>query len=326
MSTFYEIIPLDTLFFRGSTPMEAGQNAAISMFPPPVSVIEGTLRTAFLAQHGIKVEKYASGEDCSANETIGKPSEKAPFDVTCVLIKKDEQYYAKAPTIWYLDTEKKPKEKADYVGKHIIEAKRNQKLLDDMFVMSSVENLPFVHAEKNAQPLENLWISIDFINSGKSVLEEKDFLLQNEILTFERRTGIALNSNRHTVEGQLYSASHIRLFDSVSMVIGISQEIDLEDSGKIQFGGEKRLCRYKKIDFELLGGIECSASQFLSLVPIEATKENLDSLIASSKLVITSGWDLAKGFHKPTTSWIPAGAVFIKNINEICVPLTQRGE
>ena len=47
MSVFYEIIPLDTLFFRGSTPMEAGQNVAVSMFPPPVSVIEGSFRTAF---------------------------------------------------------------------------------------------------------------------------------------------------------------------------------------------------------------------------------------------------------------------------------------
>lgn len=50
MSVFYEIIPLDTLFFRGSTPMEAGQNVAVSMFPPPVSVIEGSFRTAFLLQ------------------------------------------------------------------------------------------------------------------------------------------------------------------------------------------------------------------------------------------------------------------------------------
>ncbi len=324
MSVFYEIIPLDTLFFGGSTPMEAGQNVAVSMFPPPVSVIEGSFRTLFLRQQGIAPADYVSGKNTSANEIIGNPSEKAPFEVSSILIRKNGQYYAKVPATWYLDSQKKPKEKADYIGKTIVEAKRNKKLLDDMFVMSSVENLPFVYAKENAQPLGNIWISIDFINSAKTVLEENDFLLQNEILVFEQRTGIALDSNKHTMEGQLYSASHVRLLDGVSMVVGISKEIGLKDFGKIQLGGETRLCSYKKIDFCMPKKAENTMTQFLSLAPIEATEENLDSLVASLKLVITSGWDLAKGFHKPTTSWIPAGAVFTKNINGICIPLNQR--
>ena len=223
-----------------------------------------------------------------------------------------------------MDSEKKPKEKTDYIGKTIVEAKRNQKFLDDMFVMSSSESLPFAQAKGNAQPLGNLWVSIDFINSARKVLEENDFLLQNEILAFEQRTGIALDSSKHTVEGQLYSASHIRLLDGVSMIVGISKEIGLKDSGKIQLGGERRLCNYRKIDFCMPEKSENMGNQFLSPAPVEATKEILESLIASSKLVITSGWDLAKGFHKPTTSWIPAGAVFTKNINGICIPLNQR--
>lgn len=324
MSVFYEIIPLDTLFFRGSTPMEAGQNVAVSMFPPPVSVVEGSFRTAFLLQKGISPEDYVSGKDTSANEIIGNPSEKAAFEVASILIKKNGQFYAKVPASWHLDSEKKPKEKTDYVGKTIVEAKRNQKFLDDMFVMSSSESLPFVQAKENAQTLGNIWVSIDFINSAKKVLEENDFLLQNEILAFEQRTGIVLDSSKHTVEGQLYSASHIRLLDGVSMVVGISKEIGLKDSGKIQLGGERRLCSYRKIDFCMPEKSENMGNQFLSPAPVEATKEILESLIASSKLVITSGWDLAKGFHKPTTSWIPAGAVFTKNINGICIPLNQR--
>ena len=92
MSVFYEIISLDTLFFRGSTPMEAGQNVAVSMFPPPVSVIEGSFRTAFLLQKGISPEDYASGKDTSANEIIGNPSEKAAFKVSSILIKKNGLY------------------------------------------------------------------------------------------------------------------------------------------------------------------------------------------------------------------------------------------
>ena len=47
MSKIYEMTPLDTLFFRGSTPMEAGMMTTVSLFPPPISVIKGALWTAY---------------------------------------------------------------------------------------------------------------------------------------------------------------------------------------------------------------------------------------------------------------------------------------
>ena len=34
MSISYEMQPLDTLFFRGSIPMEAGMQNVVSVFPP----------------------------------------------------------------------------------------------------------------------------------------------------------------------------------------------------------------------------------------------------------------------------------------------------
>ena len=72
---------------------------------------------------------------------------------------------------------------------------------------------------------------------------------------------------------------------------------------------------------------ENNSKQYLSLMPIEATEENLSVLVASSKLFVTSGWDMAKGFHKPSVSWIPAGAVFSKKINNSCISLKdKRGE
>ena len=70
--------------------------------------------------------------------------------------------------------------------------------------------------------------------------------------------------------------------------------------------------------------VSCKGNdKYISLMPIEATEENLKELVSSNKLIVTAGWDLAKGFHKPTMNWIPAGAVFNKKINDSCVVFTQ---
>ena len=68
MSKFYEIQPLDTLFFRGSTPMEAGLMNSVSMFPPSASVIKGAFWTA-----------YCNETDKSFSE--GLIDDKIPFEV-----------------------------------------------------------------------------------------------------------------------------------------------------------------------------------------------------------------------------------------------------
>ena len=66
---------------------------------------------------------------------------------------------------------------------------------------------------------------------------------------------------------------------------------------------------------------------FVSFVPIEATNKTekadgtVESIVSSGKIFTTAGWDLASGFHKPTTNWIPAGAVFNNKINDSCVAL-----
>lgn len=324
MSLFYEINPLDTLFFRGSVPMEAGQNIAVSMFPPPVSVFEGAVRTAVLKQKNIDLKKYASGEDDSLNALIGEPGGKPPFVITSIMIRKNEKCYVKAPATWYFDSENKPKDKSEFLNKKIIAARDMNKELDALCVMSSEENVPFVRAEKSIQPLGSIWISLDFLKSGKNKFSDgNDFLLQSEIYAFENRTGVALDEKKHTVESQLYSACHVRLFEGISIVVSVSKDVGLEDSGRLLLGGEKRICSYKKIDSGYIKDFSFEANEFLSIVPIEANEENLKSVVASSKLLTVSGWDLAKGFHKPTSSWIPAGAVFSKNINNVCIPLRK---
>ena len=191
-----------------------------------------------------------------------------------------------------------------------------------------VGDVVFVKADKEAQPLGDCWIKTSFFTDSKSVFDEDTVLLKSDVYVVEPRTGVALDNDKHTVEGQLYTATHIRLKDDVSMVVvfGDNEKLKLlGSSGKLQLGGEKRVVQYK-VD----SGIEnqkCDSDLWVSSVPVMAENNLLsEKLIASGKLFVTSGWDLAKKFHKESVNWIPAGAVFNENVNNSCLPLVKKAD
>ena len=310
-SNIYEIIPLDTLFFRGSTPMEAGQYNTVSVFPPPVSVIKGAFWTA-CCQHENKPFTEGLKE--------GGP---IPFDVSGIFIKKsfaekDCRIYIPAPATWYYDSEKKAERGCDLKGKILCIAEE-EPLLDRFSACSSAGKVVFVEPKEDAKPLAGAWISLDFIKDPKVRFGERDVILSNEIYSLENRTGVALTTDKRAVEGQLYTSSHLRFHDGVSIIVKFEDAPDF-NFDKLFLGGERRIAQCRKYDdFELP---EIDGGKWLSLVPIEASKENLAFLVASSKIVVTAGWDMLKGFHKPSVSWIPAGAVFSRKINSSCISLT----
>lgn len=322
MSITYELIPLDTLFFRGSTPMEAGQNTATSIFPPPISVIMGAFRTESVKQSQYSLNEYLQGTCLELNTLIGSPDETPLFEIEHFFVKKQDKYFIPAPATWYLDSPSKPKSIDDFMGKNLIQATFHDETMKKLHCLSSAGTIAFVHPQFEAQPLTGVWISLDFLHSTRKQFEKNDFLLTNDIFSTENRIGVGLDSNKHTIEGQLYSASHIRLHSDVSLCITLSKDILIEERGKIQLGGEKRTCFYEKIQNAVINE-EIDATLFVSSVPVVATEETLPCLISSNKLYEAAGWDLAKGFHKATKTWIPAGAVFNKKINVSCIALRE---
>lgn len=301
MTKFYEITPLDTLFFRGSTPMEAGQYNTESLFPPPVSVIKGALWTAL----------------CQKNEKnfdYGLINGNIPFEITGFYIKKNDKTYAPAPATWYYDSDEKAKNGKECTGKKLCIAETKANVFEKLGMMSSAKNVVFIVPKEDANSLGGCWINVDFLKEPKEHFAENSVLFSSDIFSKESRTGVALASNRTAKDGQLYTSTHIRLHDNVSFVISVEGEIDL-GQGKMLLGGEKRIVSYKETDSICFSDSSIS-SQHLSLVPIEATEDNLSKLVASGKLFVTSGWDMARGFHKKSVSWIPAGAVFNGEIND----------
>lgn len=323
---YYEFTPLDTLFFRGAVPMEAGQLTAVSLFPPPVSVFIGAMRTAVLKENNIFFAKYKSGNSDNSEiiELIGKAGEASPFYITLFFIKKGGRFFIQAPSSWYLDSDKKPVSKADYTKGKLTQAFLPKDYFSNLNVTSSENDLPFVKVDHEAYPISSLWIDIDFFSTSKKHLTEKDFLLNTEVYAVENRTGVGLDSKRHTVEGQLYTAAHIRLLDGITFGIGVSKKTGLKEKGILSLGGENRICGYQEIEFPF-DFKEHNSGFYLSTVSMRA-ENNILKLFSSKKLVEIAGWDLHKGFHKPSETWIPAGSVFTEKINEACISLPLIGQ
>ena len=299
MSTFYEIEPFDTLFFRGAIPMEAGQYNADSMFPPPVSVIKGALWTAFCQKN------------CQNNYSEKLMDGKFPFDITAVLIGKGDCVYAPAPATWYYDSDKKVKKGKEFKGKELCIAE----IKDDFDAFSAQssafdDKIIFATPKIDAKPLTNYWVSLDFLSNPKKTFGDVDILTPDDIYSRESRTGNGLSPEKVAKDGNLYTAVHLRFLPDISILVAIEGDIDF-GNGKIMLGGEQRIASYRKYTKKIkLPEIK---DVFFSLIPVEATEDNLNKLIASGKLFITAGWDLSVGFHKSSKTWIPAGAVFQKN-------------
>lgn len=247
MSVYYELEPLDTLFFRGSIPMEAGMQNVVSLFPPPPSVLNGAFWTAVC----LKTSNAANGSNI-----FGDKSDMP--NATAFLLKKDNRFYVPAPATWYYDYDGSEKIKsgkclAEKSATLIVAEKLSSKKPGDFKCDTSANDVTFVKAEKEANSMSDCWIEIEFLKSKSngSVFSENSVLMKNDIYDMENRTGIGLDFNRHTIEGQLYTSTHIRLRQEITMIVCFDREDKLDglgNSGKLTLGGEKRIVRYRKLN------------------------------------------------------------------------------
>lgn len=322
MNIWYELTPIDTLFFRGNEPMEAGQPTSAPFFPPPVTVVQGALRTAVLLQRGISFSDYKQGKvSAEVIGQIGKCGEEAPFSVTALLVRRNGICYAPAPASWFVDLPDKPNSSKEYIGRRIITAISTTMDGSSLGIVSSSGMVSLAVARHEAFPLSGCWVNVSLFSRQDITLASDDLLTDSELYAVEGRIGIGLNEQRTVVEGKLYSANHLRLRDGVTIVVALDKSPGLDGAGMLQLGGEQRKCRYEELaSIPLFGAVEATNS-FVSLAPVPADETLLTKVIAARKPVVMAGWDLSRGFHKPTTCWLSAGSVFSEKINNSCIPL-----
>lgn len=325
MSIWYEITPADTLFFRSAKPMESGPSSGDILFPPPLSVLTGALRTAVLRQRGVSFADYKAGK-CPKEvlEGIGACGEAAPFRVIAEILRRDGETYAPCPASWLVDKDEAaatPEQGGKFspVGRSPLKAALPSADAATLFLHSSAgTDLPMVRAV-DAKPLTAYWIRLERLRKAPERFAPDDLLAAGELYDVENRTLVSIDANRKAREGHLYSTAHIRLRPGVALLVGLDRDPGLDASGTLLLGGEQRICGYAVAAGPKLP--EQAAEQYMSLAPLELTEALRPHVFAAAKPAILAGWDLAKGFHKPTTAWLPAGSVFTSNVNSFCIPL-----
>ncbi|MEZ0329692.1 MAG: type III-B CRISPR module-associated Cmr3 family protein [Dissulfuribacterales bacterium] len=344
-TTWLEIHPIDTLFFRGSESMVAGENHEVdTMFPPMPDTIIGAIRTAIMRQKGIAPAIYLANSEQFLRECpiLGKPDDPG-FSITGPLFRTESGVLLlPAPANWFADPpEQHRKEKW---GK--VYAVQEAKPLSGspLGLVGSVANPWWVKNPKcsDMKSLAGWWVTpptFKAVRDGKDILFTKDsaelkcdqaaILPASSLFCREERVGIALTSERTAKEGHLYSTTHVRLRADISLMVGVNSihELPLSKEGILQLGGEQRVCRYHFVD-----GIELPekpAGEFLLLLcpmTFSSLRSTLSSTLleaprASGKLLRVGGWDMAKGFHKPMSAWLPHGTVFFDGNKYNCSQL-----
>jgi CRISPR-associated protein Cmr3 len=306
MTIFYKFKPVDTLFFKGAEPMSMGDDHTSSLiFPPAPSTISGAIRTAYLKQHEVNIKDYINGmAEQKVYDSIGKPENKAPFSIIGPFFKKNDDYFIPAPYSWY-EEKKEEKEKKD----ERVAVIKGKKINSPLIILN--KDIYWAKGSGNLFSIGGGWIKInDFIEGKKTIA----ILRNDDFADFEPRTGIKIDNDKRTVEeGHIYSFTHIRLKESVELIFGIDEDLDIEDKGILKLGAEQRFGEYEKINNMFNKNNE--GEFYLSLSIVEANKLTNESIIATGKTKYIGGWDMKKGFHKDLKGYYPAGTVFNKKIS-----------
>jgi CRISPR-associated protein Cmr3 len=166
------------------------------------------------------------------------------------------------------------------------------------------------------------WMYLENLQSSKNRLKT---YTREDLYDVEPRTGIALDfgkkgpmrsKNYRTVrEGHLYSFNHARLKPGIHLIFGVSSSLPLQEKGILKLGGEQRFGSYVQSTRDVFSPALKDSGHYLALSMAPCTEQHADALIATGGIVHLGGWDMSRGFHKPITSYYPAGTVFSKKIS-----------
>lgn len=300
-SISYELKPMDSLFFRGMLPMEAGRGCSHSLFPPTPESVIGAFRTKIMIDNGISAEDFRNGRHTIPElGSYGKHDQ--AFRILGIFLRKGERIFTSAPASLFITEE----------GKAVLAAPRKE-AMTGLGIASSCPRVPLAppSRSKDSKPLTGAWIDVRMLQDPERRIMESIIMPEDvpkALFCRELHTGIALSrKTRSAEEHMLYSSSHIRLMDDVSIIIELSSDIPINAEGLIKLGGEQKICSYRKVS---MTEMHSSSSVYVSAVPIAIDDESRKHMVATAKPVLIGGWDLARHFYKRSLLYYPAGAVF----------------
>lgn len=245
-----QLEPLDTLFFRGSTPFTADsapQDDVGSRFPPPPATMVGALRAAIARCNGWNgLGRWPRHLD----ETLGDgPNDLGAlfFQGPFVLCSGEPLYQVPQHLLGF----------AEGGGwRPSVLLRPGAEVTCDLGVVR-LPHLPDSPQGRELKAGQDRWVTrtgLEAILAG-SPPPAAEVRSLNEILVEEPRTGLARNEDTRTAEdGMLYSTRHVRLRSGVSLgmrVGGIPAEWQLPLDQVVALGGESRTAESSTWDGDL---------------------------------------------------------------------------
>ena len=314
----YRLVPFDTLFFRGTLPLEAGKGVSQSLFPPNPASIIGAFRTLMLEANGVSIDQFRNGYVPAGLEAVGSYSkDDQRFAVSGIFLEKDGTVFAKAPASLFVMED-------DSLAAAL-------PCSIDLFGIKSSSECPVLapsNRKAGSKSLADAWVDVRMFSEpllrtiSNAIAGES---ISKELFSYELRTGIAIDSATGSAkEHMLYSSMHVRLCKGVSILVTLTEDLKLPDKGVMKLGGEGRLVSYERIERRLPDAT--ARSLYVSTVPIAVSEENEKHMIASSKPVMAGGWDYARHFYKDSMMYYPAGTVFDCDIEGRTISWIDGGE
>jgi CRISPR-associated protein Cmr3 len=332
------LTPVDTLFFKGSEPMVAGQNhEAASVFPPMPETIMGAIRAAILGQRHIPLGDFlnADREKYADHPCLGIPEEPG-FEIAGPVFEiagSKRDVFFPAPAHWFAGNLKKMKP-GDVVPVRPAQVCTSQ--FKTLGLKGSVSAPVWLlkPEQEDLKSMSGMWCNLKglgAISAGGGVLRfagnETGSLDDHDpsvatiastgcFYSSENRTGIALESyrSRKVRKGYLYTFTQVRMHPDVRLLVGLSQAVapqSLDEQGLLQLGGEQRIVKYEVAEKVILP--TSNSGWIYALGPVKTTSiQDQESGLAelprvSGPLIRISGWDMKNHFHKPVSSFFPAG-------------------
>lgn len=347
--------PVDTLFFRGSEPMIAGESHEVrSVFPPMPSTLIGSICTAIMKQHNIRPADFVAQEGPKAEilqdyPLLGRPGD-PHFELVGPLLihsAKNEKvdWFFPCPANWFGTVPpiiNKGSSGSGHQKSPVMDVSVSELDADTLKALGLCGNVsdPPIILEPETQDLKSLagyWANLEALKStGARVKKcfycsELDSLDSREamiispqaLFSIESRVGLALeNGLRKAKTGHLYGATHVRLKDSVRMAVGLSENLvdsHLDASGILSLGGEQRIASYELLP-EAPSIDSSTSDKIMALAPFPYSSLKANDMEdlprASGALLRMGGWDMKTSFHKPCRAYLPAGTVIWTGINK----------
>jgi CRISPR-associated protein Cmr3 len=332
------VTPLDSWFFRDSTPFYMGaspQAGVRGVFPPYPSTVTGAIRAALARSKGWNGEgswgqaiKDVLGD---GPDDLGKLKLSGPFVVRC------------GQPIFSMPRHVVGHQNGDgrWVPTTLLRAGKSRISSD----LGPSTRLPEIAGlEGDAKTSE--WVAGSWITLGgllrvlhEQMPAEADILHQDELWREELHVGIRRDlDSRATSEGALYSARHARLSRGVGIgveIAGVPDDWTILPGSLLPLGGESRLAECEPWDFDLSLELDQAARalsgwiMLIALTPAllecSALRGNCD-LIAGTGLRVTcacvdrpvriGGWDSLARKPLPLQNAVPCGTTLFCRVGD----------